>query len=215
MPIACRRLSASAWVSRQRLSGRRGSGVRGGKGEKPPTDRLDQQAAQQVGVEEGAAEGLVLGDEGIQLEERFVALEDEFNLPAEAIERQHPLGGEVGGGHGREDEEVVGRFEGLKAGGLALLAGLGLEAAAGLGGGLGVPAQRHYPTRDRRDPLRGHRHGLDRKLAPSRSKGWPAGVCSGRFCQFSRTSTAPPAALTAWMPRRWASPRSPSARSPG
>src|SRR5215204_7680025 len=122
---ASRVVSSSKRWTRQSEAVRRGAALgRGGRVEELPRHVLQEEGGDELGVDPGARKLRVLGRQRIEMQEALQALEDEFDLPAQAVEGEHVAGREALGGKRGDEQHEGGGAQGLLLQRLALLAAL-------------------------------------------------------------------------------------------
>ena len=100
------------WKPRQGLRRRVCHGASpGGNGAGVAHQLLRQQRHEELAVEPGAGAVVLALGQVAELRQRLEALEDELDLPADAVPVEHPAGVEVRLGEGGEQDHVAGELE--------------------------------------------------------------------------------------------------------
>ena len=101
-------------------------------------DVVDQQSQQEMGVDPGLDQTLVPGPQTVDPEDRFQALEAEFDLPAQAVQGGELGAGNVGIAQRGDQDEMPGGGQGARIDPAVLALAMGAaRRLEGVGGGLG------------------------------------------------------------------------------
>ena len=135
--MAWRRASCQRVAQRQRLRGRWASSSQASRGiGVAPADVAGEEGREDDGEDPGLRGLGVAGAEVVELPDALEALEEQFDLPAAAVEREHVLGRPGGGVEGGDQEDEAGREQGCAGRWCAASSG----PPAGSGGGPRPPA---------------------------------------------------------------------------
>jgi hypothetical protein len=126
----------STMVIRQ-IDGSRPAECSGGKSIHFGVDVVDQQSQQEMSVDPGLDQTLVPGPQTVDPEDRFQALEAEFDLPAQAVQGGELGAGNVGIAQRGDQDEMLGGGQGARIDPAVLALAMGaarrLEGVGGLG----------------------------------------------------------------------------------
>src|SRR4051794_6774040 len=98
----------------RQIDGSRPAACSGGESIHFGVDVVDQQSQQEMGVDPGLDQTLVPGPQTVDPEDRFQALEAEFDLPAQAVQGGELGAGNVGIAQRGDQDEMLGGGQGAR-----------------------------------------------------------------------------------------------------